>query len=1063
MQHSLLRTVRLAVLGALGSVLSVQAALPRLVNLSTTGMVRSGIGNMVTGFVIGPGAGDTVLLRAVGPTLKASFGISGALTDPTLWLYDSKGVFLKTNAAWVAADAGAMTGAGAFTLVGSSKDNDIVTTLSPGTYTASIIPASGDSGIALLEIYEVNATAASSPLSNLSNRLIVGTGAASATNGLVIGPGSGARTLLLRAVGPTLGTSFGLSGVMADPTLTLMNSSGTVLGTNDNWGTPAYIGAATPAQLTAAFATSGAFNLAAGSKDAAIITSLGAGNYTMNVTSANGGTGMAILEVYDITPNGPTTVSIAATSPSADTSGTNPGVFTFTRTGDLTLPLTLAYTVAGTAVSGTDYPALPGVVTIPAGAASASVTVSQSPKVTNGSTTVIASIAAGSYAIAGTGAATINITTVPATLYVARLGGAAGSTASGTATIFLAPDGSSATVNLAFAGLSSTENMPHLVLGSPGSGTFVDLALPYGAFSGLAWNFTPSPPYSSADLLAALKNGEIFVEIDTQNYPSGELTGSFVKNAGSTSFTAPAPAPAIDLSQITPVDAARFLTQATFGPTQADIAALPAQGYGAWIAAQMALPASSHLIATRADAAAYPNTGQLPVNNNNRQQAWWSTVVGGQDQLRQRVAFALSQIFVVSDVASALNNQAEALANYYDLLAKEAFGNYRTLLEEVTLSPVMGNYLNMLRSAPANAAKGTSADENYAREIMQLFTIGLNQVNPDGTLLLDNSGLPIPTYNQATIVQTANVFTGWSYHSAATNPSFTGGPADWFNPMQPYTGQHDVSQKAIVGGVILPPNQSAAADLKMELDVLFNHPNTAPFFARGLIQRLVTSNPSPGYIYRVASVFANDGTGTRGNLAAVVKAVLLDYEARASTMVSNEAFGKLKEPLLRQTAIYRAFNAKSASGRWGIGALFAPDQTIGQAALRSPTVFNYYLPDFVLPGPLAQAGLYAPEFQITTATTAINVPNYIYNSIYTSATPSMVQPVLDLSSLAASPTPAAMVATLNLLLTGGTMTTTAQQTVISALNALPSGTTALAKAQYALYLVSTTSSAAVQQ
>jgi len=1064
MQISLFRRTVFFALSVLFGAVGAQAQLPRLVNLSSTGMVSSGSGNMVTGFVIGPGAGDTVLLRAVGPTLKASFGVTGALSDPVLSLYDKNNNLLKSNTAWLAADAGAMTAAGAFALIAGSKDDDIVTTLAAGTYTVAVSPASGDTGVALLEIYEIGATAASSPLTNLSNRLLVGTGAASATNGLVIGSGAGSRTLLLRAVGPTLGTSFGLTGVMADPTLTLMSSTGTVLATNDNWGTPAYTGAATAAQLTAAFTASGAFALASGSKDSAIITNLGAGNYTMNVTGVAGSTGMAIVEVYDITPSGPTSVSLAATSPTADTSGTNPGVFTFSRTGDTSQALTLAYTIGGSAVSGMNYTALPGVITIPAGASSAAVTVTPTPQITSGSTTVTATLSAGTgYAISGTGVATITITTVPATLYVARLAGAAGSTASGTATIFLAPDGSSATVNIAYSSLSSAEIVAHLVIGSPGSGTFLNLTVPYGQVTGLSWTFTASGQYSSADILAALKNGQIYVEIDSQNYPSGELTGSFVQNAGSTTFTAPAAAPAINLSTVSSTDAARFLSQATFGATSADIAKVVAEGYTTWIANQMAVTPSSHLTATRDDAAAYPNTGQLPVVNNNRQEAWWAISVTGQDQLRQRVAFALSEMFVVSDVASSLSNQAEALANYYDLLAGDAFGNFRTLLQDVTLSPVMGNYLNMLRSAPANAAKGTAADENYAREVMQLFTIGLNALNPDGTLLLDNTGLPIPTYTQATIVQTANVFTGWAYHSTATNPSFTGSAADWFNPMQAYTGQHDETQKTIVGGVIIPPNGTAATDLKIELDTLFNHPNAAPFFARGLIQRLVTSNPSPGYVYRVASVFANDGTGTRGNLAAVVKAVLLDYEARSPALVTNASFGKLKEPLLRQTAIYRAFSAGSASGRWGASALFTPDQTIGQAALRSPTVFNFYLPDFVLPGPLAQAGLYAPEFQITTATTAINIPNFIYNSIYTATPAAATQPVLNLTALAASTDIPTLVGTLNLLLAGGNMTAAAQQAIISSVSGLPSGTTALAKAQYALYLVSTTSSGAVQQ
>jgi len=185
------------------------------------------------------------------------------------------------------------------------------------------------------------------------------------------------------------------------------------------------------------------------------------------------------------------------------------------------------------------------------------------------------------------------------------------------------------------------------------------------------------------------------------------------------------------------------------------------------------------------------------------------------------------------------------------------------MLNDVTLSPAMGNYLNMLRNAKANPSKGTSADENYAREVQQLFTIGLNELQPDGTLVLNSSGLPVPTYNQNEIVQTANVFTGWGYHSTAASPSFYGAAEDFDDPMMPYASYHDVTQKTVINNLVLPAGQDAATDLKMELDALFNHPNTGPFICSQLIQRLVTSNPSPGYVYRVAQVFANDGTGTR--------------------------------------------------------------------------------------------------------------------------------------------------------------------------------------------------------
>jgi uncharacterized protein (DUF1800 family) len=490
------------------------------------------------------------------------------------------------------------------------------------------------------------------------------------------------------------------------------------------------------------------------------------------------------------------------------------------------------------------------------------------------------------------------------------------------------------------------------------------------------------------------------------------------------------------------------------------------QGYTPWIANQMALPETSHLTETRADATAFPTTGQTAPTQNNRQEAWWKNSVTGPDQLRQRVAFALSQIFVVSDVATSLSQQPEALANYYDMLARDAFGTYRQLLQDVTLSPVMGNYLNMLRNAAANPAKGTSADENYAREVMQLFSIGLNYLNPDGSLVLDSTGQPIPTYTNATIIQTANVLTGWAYYSTLANPSFTGGAADWYDPMMLYPAFHDNTQKTLVSltangpAVVVPANGGGASDLKILLDTLANNQNTGPFVCRELIQRLVTSNPSPGYVYRVAQVFANDGTGVRGNLGAVVKAILLDYEARSPAVTADAGFGKLKEPLLRQTAIYRAFNATASSGRF---AIFSADQTLGQAALRSPTVFNFFLPGYSPPGSLAVAGLFAPEFQITTATTAIVVPNTLYGSVYTASPPTATTLVLDLSSLTSAPDNATMINTLNLLFGGGNMGSAATQRIVTALAALPSGTTALQKAQAALELTVTAPGGAVQQ
>jgi uncharacterized protein (DUF1800 family) len=662
------------------------------------------------------------------------------------------------------------------------------------------------------------------------------------------------------------------------------------------------------------------------------------------------------------------------------------------------------------------------------------------------------------------GAAAILQAQTAGTLYVANLRplpGATTSTAAGTATILLSTDNSNGIVDVVFDNLTSQEITAHLTVGGTGAnGTFV-FALGTGQVTDKLWTFTPTGSFSSASLLAALQNGTLYVEIDTATYPSGELGGQFLLGSGSQSFTPPPAPPPVNLAVVSQSDAARFLAQAAFGPTLADITTVVNKGYSAWIAAQLALPETSHLAATRADSVAFPNTSQFPVIESDRYAAWWKIGATAGDQLRQRVAFALSEIFVVSDQSSALTNQPEAIANYYDMLANDAFGNFRQLLQDVTLSPVMGNYLNMLENAAANPAKGIAADENYAREVMQLFTIGLNELNPDGSLQLDMTGQPIPTYNQATIVQTANVLTGWSYQNTAKNPSFTGSPADWYDPMQLYPAFHDNTQKTIVNNVIVPANGGGAADLKIELDTLFTHQNTAPFFCRELIQRLVTSNPSPGYIYRVAQVFANNGSGVRGDLKAVVNAVLLDPEARSSTLLGNASYGKLKEPLLRQVALYRAFNASAQNGRFGIS---DTDNTLGQTPVSSPTVFNFFLPNFVQPGSLASAGLYAPEFQITTASTAVSVINNLYSSIYTSTTPSATTLVLDLTPLTSEASNAtALINTVNLLFCGGNMTVPTQQNILNGLDSLPNSTTALARSQFALELAVTAPDAAIQQ
>jgi uncharacterized protein (DUF1800 family) len=1042
---------------------AVSAALDdsRLANLSSRAQVGTGANIMVTGFVIGEGGPKKVLLRAIGPGLDR-FSVAGTLTRPVLSLYDRNGALLTTNSAWSANDATTMTGVGAFPLVASSRDAAIVTTLSPGLYTAQVSSADGGSGVALLEAYDVSGPAR---LINMSTRARVGAGDNTLIAGLVISPGNGTRRLLVRAVGPTL-AAFNVPGANPDPALAVLNSQNTQIATNDNWENGNAI------QLTAAFTQAGAFALPAGSKDAALITELAPGNYSVLVSGVNGAAGVALVEIYDITAKSASvaaTVSVTATNALTDLIGGAPGVFTVSRTGSTDQSVTISYTLSGSAVSGTDFQSIAGNIALPAGSASANVTITpiaNSANTSNRDVTLTLSAPTG-YGVANA-SATVGIFATAPSLYVSYLraqSAATGSTAYGTATIQLSADESGAYVNVTFANLTSAEVVAHLVL----DGNFV-YGLPTGQVTAAYWTFNPVGTYTKADLIAALKAGRITVSIDTAKYPSGELGGTFVRNnAGA--FTVPNAPPTVDLNTLTPKDAARFLIQASFGATTPDVTDVVKKGYAAWLDDQLTLPATPHRAYTMSDFVAANLGGQGTSVNGvypypggiHRQAAWWKIVLTAPDQLRQRVAFALSEIFVVSDQDANLNTWQEGMASYYDVLVANAFGNFRSLLEDVTLHPIMGVYLSALRNGRGgvdpNGVAITSANENFAREIMQLFTIGLNELNPDGTLKLDANGQLIPTYDQTTINETAKVFTGWAFSSTAGNRQFrsTGGyePRDWTIPMLLYPDFHDDSAKIIVGGKALPAGQGGAKDLKDTLDTLFNHPNTGPFIARQLIQRLVTSNPSPGYIYRIAQVFANNGSGVRGDLGAVVRAILLDYEARSLTVATAPGQGKLKEPLLRATAFMRAFGARSDSGRYNIDAYPA----LAEAALRAPTVFNFFEPGFIGPGALARASLTAPEFQIVTDTTAITSINF-YNTYINNLRPAIPSPdsseviYLQLDNiLPLAKSPQALVDQLNLLLSASALAKTSTDIIVAALTALPSDTDDLERVRTAIYLV----------
>ena len=505
------------------------------------------------------------------------------------------------------------------------------------------------------------------------------------------------------------------------------------------------------------------------------------------------------------------------------------------------------------------------------------------------------------------------------------------------------------------------------------------------------------------------------------------------------------------LSSVSPASATRFLTQASFGATDSSIADVQAAGVQGWIANQQALPITgSHLtyVQNRINSrTAKPNKATKALLFN---ETFWRQAATAPDQLRQRVTLALSEIFVISILNAELQDAITGAAAYYDMLTSNAFGNFRTLLEQVTLNPMMGVYLTYLANLPANTATGRHPDENYAREVMQLMTIGLYKLNQDGTVQTNGSGKPIPTYSHDDIAGLAAVFTGFSWYSA--NPVNAGqfqtfypkggllpvDPAASINPMIPYPVFHQTTSKSFLG-VTIPASTTPdpVGDLKIVLDTLYNHPNVGPFIGSQLIQRLVTSNPSPAYVSRVAGIFNDDGTGVRGNLAAVVKAVLLDSEARDDTVATSATFGKLREPVIRLANWVRAFNATSASGFWLVPNTSNPG-VLDQTPLTAPSVFNFFAPGYTPPGTsTSAAGLVAPEFQVVNEISVAGYLNFMLSVVTAGlGTPPGGSKPLDVRTsypkeVALANSPADLVARLNLLLLNGQMSTALQTQIVN--------------------------------
>jgi uncharacterized protein (DUF1800 family) len=487
-------------------------------------------------------------------------------------------------------------------------------------------------------------------------------------------------------------------------------------------------------------------------------------------------------------------------------------------------------------------------------------------------------------------------------------------------------------------------------------------------------------------------------------------------------------------------EAARFLTQSTFGPTFDEILTLAQNNlFSTWLDQQFSLPIDAHWD--------YVENGERTGTSRYdgaMMESFWRQAVRGPDQLRQRVTFALSEIMVVSTVNSALGGEGFGLASHYDILNRNAFGNFRTLLEEVSLSPAMGKYLSHLANEKEDPASGRTPDENYAREVMQLFSIGLWQLNQDGTRKLDAQGKPIPTYTQKDILGMARVFTGWSWESTSRDEGgFRGwytypGYSHWRPLMVDYPQFHSTSAKEIINGVVIPPNTPPRESLRVALNTLFNHPNVGPFIGRQLIKRLVTSNPSPAYVSRVAAAFNNNSLNVRGDMKAVIRAVLLDPEARDSASArTNPQWGKVREPIIRYGHWLRAFDVKAQSGLYRIWNLEDPVYSLGQNPLRAPSVFNFFRPEYTPPGAIAAAQLTAPEFQIIHETTITGATNffedetramspYDSDSLITTYTPEM----------AWADQPEKLIDRLNLILFSGELSNKTRATVLNAINAI---------------------------
>lgn len=525
------------------------------------------------------------------------------------------------------------------------------------------------------------------------------------------------------------------------------------------------------------------------------------------------------------------------------------------------------------------------------------------------------------------------------------------------------------------------------------------------------------------------------------------------------------PAPPPVAKPASPEEAVRFLQQAAWGATDAEVASLMSSGYEAWFEEQAAKRPASHRSMWEAQndaikaADATKTAGQGEVLNS-----FWRQVAVGDDQLRQRVAFALSQIFVVSSQDSGVADNPRGVAAYLDMLAERGLGNYRDLIEAVTRHPMMGLYLSHLRNQKEDTRTGRIPDQNYAREVMQLFSIGVYKLNQDGSVVT-SGGAAQESYTPDDIAGLSRVFTGFSFAGPDTdNNRFFGyagyqDPDRTWLPMQGYSQYHSVSEKSFLGVVIGAQSRAdPEASLKVALDTIATHPNVGPFIGRQLIQRLVTSNPSPAYIARVAAVFNNNGQGVRGDMKAVVKAVLLDAEARDLGMVDTSSFspapgaavnaranqfGRVREPIMRFATVLHTFKATSDSGNYRIGTTDDAGSQLGQSALRAGSVFNFYRPGYVPPlTAVGAAGLVAPEMQILNETSVAGYVNFIRGAVnggtgFYNTTTSLSDVRMNYGpELALAADEVALVARINRMLAYGQLSPSLRATIVDAVKSV---------------------------